>query len=172
MTDKTEINIDGVTYVKKEKAETKEDANGNIDCENVVDCRNCVECNNSTSCDNSTWCDNSMSCNNSTRCNNSTWCNNSTSCDNSTWCDNSAYCLYCCDLTLEKFMVFNQSVGSKKEFIKILEKYHDGVGYYTHPKQLTKENIAWMKKNIKQFDQKVLDKIIKESILPEKPKDE
>ena len=67
-------------------------------------------------------------------------------------------------------MVFNKSVRTKKEFIKIREKITSQLGYYKHPKQLTEKDMGWLKKNIKQFDKKVLDKIIEKSILPNKPK--
>jgi hypothetical protein len=105
-------------------------------------------------------------------CDGSTGCNSSIWCDSSTWCDNSAYCLYCHDLTLEKFMVFNKSVSDKEEYLKILGKYRSHFDHYKHPKQLTKEDISWLKKNVKQFDKKVLDKTIEDSILPDKPKKE
>jgi hypothetical protein len=68
-------------------------------------------------------------------------------------------------------MVFNKSVKTKKAFLEIRDKITSQLGYYIHPKNLTKENIAWLKKNIKQFNRKVLDKIIKDSILPDKPKE-
>lgn len=84
-------------------------------------------------------------------------------------------------------MIFNKSVKTKKEFIKIRDKIRDKIAtkeefikirdkiankltYYKHPKQLSKQDIAWLKKNVKQFDKKVLDKIIKDSILPNHPK--
>ena len=134
----------------------KTDEYGNQDCSGLQNCRGCINCDNSTRCDNST------GCNNSTRCNNSTGCNNSTR------CDNCAYCLYCSNLALEKFMVFNKSVMNKEAYIKILDKVRNKLGYYKHPKNLTKEDIAWLKNNIKQFDRKVLDKIIENSILPDK----
>ena len=86
-------------------------------------------------------------------------------------CDNSAYLIYCNNLTLEKFKVFNKSIKTKKAFLKIKDKITSQFGYYKHPKQLTKQDITWLKKNIKQFDQKVLNRIIEDSILPEKPKE-
>jgi arabinogalactan endo-1,4-beta-galactosidase len=64
-------------------------------------------------------------------------------------------------------MVFNKSVSDKEEYLKIVSKCYSHFGYYKHPKQLTKEDIDWLKKNIKQFDKKVLDKIIEDSILPD-----
>jgi len=126
------------------------DKNGNIDCENVVNCRNCTRCNNSTGC------------------NNSTRCYNSTGCDNSTWCNNSAYCLFCDGLVLEKYCVFNKQV-TKKEFDAVRQRVFDKLGW-THPKQLTPQDISWLKKNVKQFNKKVLDAVIANSILPDKPK--
>ena len=114
------------------------DKNGNIDCENVVNCRNCTECNNST------------------------WC------DNSTRCDNSAYCLFCNELVLEKYHVFNKRV-TPEEYHAIREKVFYKLGW-THPKRLTKEDIAWLAKNVKQFNKKVLDAVVANSILPDQPK--
>jgi hypothetical protein len=67
-------------------------------------------------------------------------------------------------------MVFNKPVKTKEEFIKIRDKCASHLGYYKHPKQLTKEEIKWLEKNIEQFDRKVLDKIIEDSVLPDKPK--
>ena len=68
-------------------------------------------------------------------------------------------------------MVFNKSVKTKEEFEKIRDKIGGQLGYYKHPKQLTKQDISWLKKNVKQFDQKVLDKVIENSILPDNPKE-
>ena len=146
------------------KTKMTKDNDGNMDCKGCEDCKNCVEC------DNSTWCYNSMGCYNSARCNNSTGCDNSTWCDNSMGCDNCAYCFYCADLVLEKFMVFNKCVGDRESFLEIFNKIYDGLGF-KHPKRLTKSDIAWLKKNIEQFDQKVLDRIIEESMLPDKPRE-
>jgi arabinogalactan endo-1,4-beta-galactosidase len=67
-------------------------------------------------------------------------------------------------------MVFNKSVKTKDNYDKIRNKIVSRLGYYKHPKNLTKEDIKWLKKNIKQFDKKVLDKIIQDSVLPDKPK--
>ena len=66
-------------------------------------------------------------------------------------------------------MVFNQKL-SKEEYLIIINKVREHLGYYLHPKQLTKENTKWLEKNVKQFDKKILDKIINDSILPDKPK--
>ena len=178
-----EINLNGKTYVLKEyieeqkKEDTSEkDENGNINCNgcqdvyNSTSCNNSTWCNNSTSCDNSTRCNNSTSCDNSTRCDNSTGCDNSTSCDNSTGCNNSAYLIYCCDLVLEKFMIFNKQLKDKNEFEEIRNKITLQLGYYKHPKQLSKEDKQWLQDNIKQYDGTVLNKIIEDSILPDKPK--
>jgi hypothetical protein len=63
-------------------------------------------------------------------------------------------------------MVFNKSVRTKEAYQKILDKVRNHLGCYKHPTNLTKEDISWLKKNVKQFNQKVLDKIIKDSILP------
>jgi len=67
-------------------------------------------------------------------------------------------------------MVFNKSLKNKEEFIKIRDKIQSQLGNYKHPKNLTQEDINWLKENIEQFNQKVLDKIIEDSILPEKPR--
>jgi hypothetical protein len=64
--------------------------------------------------------------------------------------------------------VFNKQV-SKEQYEKIREKIQSNLPYYLHPKNLTKENIAWLKKNVRQFDQTVLDRIIEHSVLPDKP---
>ena len=68
-------------------------------------------------------------------------------------------------------MVFNKQVKDKKEFLKILNKCQEHLGCYKHPKQLTNQDINWLKKNVEQFDQKVLDKVIDGSMLLEKPKE-
>jgi len=80
--------------------------------------------------------------------------------------------MYCCDQTLEKFMIFNKQLKNKEEFIKLRTKIVTQLGNYKHPKQLTQKDKDWLKKNIKQYDEKVLNTIIDESILPEKPKDD
>jgi hypothetical protein len=69
---------------------------------------------------------------------------------------------------LEKFMVFNKQV-SREQFEKILANVREHLPFYLHPKNLIEKDIAWLKKNVKQFDRKVLDKIIVNSILPDKP---
>ena len=115
------------------------DENGNIDCNGLQNCKGCINC------DNSTW------CNNSTRCN------------------NSAYLLYCDDLVLEKYCVFNKKV-SEKRFKEIKELLENTLPYYLHPKNLTKENKAWIKKYIKEYNESVLNKVIENSILPDNPK--
>jgi hypothetical protein len=69
-------------------------------------------------------------------------------------------------------MVFNKSVKTKENFMKIREKITLQLGYYKHPKDLTKEDIKWLKKNIKQFDLKVLNQIIKDSLKTDKPKED
>lgn len=111
---------------------------------------NCNECNNNTWGLNSLW------------CNNSTWCYNSIRCKNCTKCDNSAYLLYCCDMILEKFRIFNKKV-TKREFERTSDKIHSYLGHWKPSEQLTKEDISWLKKNVKQFDIKVLNKIIEDS---------
>ena len=78
--------------------------------------------------------------------------------------------MYCDDLTLDKFMIFNKPVKTEKVFNQIKEKIQSQLGYYKHPKNLTTQDIAWLKKNVKQFDQKVLDSIIEKGRLPDKPK--
>jgi hypothetical protein len=67
-------------------------------------------------------------------------------------------------------MVFNKQIDSKKEYIKIRDKIQSQLGYYKHPKQLTEQDKTWLKDNIKQYDEKVLNEIIENSILPDKPK--
>jgi len=116
-----------------------------------------------------TTCVNSRLCFNSTGCDNSTGCADSAYCLNSTECTNCAFCLYCDGLVLKKYHIFNKPV-KKKEYEKIREKILENLGHYLHPKNLTEKNIEWLKKNVKQFDQKVLDRIIANSILPDKPK--
>jgi len=91
-------------------------------------------------------------------------CYNSTGCNNSTRCDNSTYCIFCDKLTLEKFMIFNKSVKTKEAYLKIRES----LGYLKHPKKLTEEDVASLKKKLGNlFDQKVLDAVIENSILPD-----
>jgi hypothetical protein len=67
-------------------------------------------------------------------------------------------------------MVFNKKVP-EKEYHEIRVRIQKHLGIYKHPKQLTTEDISWLKKNIKQFDKEVLNKIITDSILPDKPKE-
>ena len=66
-------------------------------------------------------------------------------------------------------MIFNKQL-TKEEYEKIRDKISEHLPYYLHPKNLTKENIEWLRKNVKQFDKKILDKIIEKSELPDKPK--
>ena len=73
-------------------------------------------------------------------------------------------------MTLDKFMIFNKSVKTKEAFIKIRDKITSQLGYYKHPKELTESDIKWLKENIEQFDKEVLDKVIENSELPDKPK--
>ena len=117
------------------------DKNNNQDCSGLQNCRGCIMCNNSTRC------------------------------DNSTGCNNCAYCIYCSDLTLEKFAVFNKSLKDKKSFMEVRDKIVEQLRFYKHPKNLSEQDIDWLKKNVKQFDQKVLDNIMADSILPDKPKE-
>ncbi|MCK9602984.1 MAG: hypothetical protein M0R66_01175 [Candidatus Omnitrophica bacterium] len=63
--------------------------------------------------------------------------------------------------------MFNQQV-SKQEFEEIKAKIWKGLPYHLHPKNLSTENVAWLKKNVKQFNQKVLDEIVAQSVLPNK----
>lgn len=98
-------------------------------------------------------------------------CNGCIDCHNSTRCNNCAFCLYCSDLVLEKFMVFNNPVKTRKKYDEIINKVRNQLGFYNHPKLLTKKDIDWLKRNVKQFNKKVLDKIIADSILPDKPKE-
>jgi len=67
-------------------------------------------------------------------------------------------------------MVFNKSVKTKKAFLEIRDKIVNKLNWYKHPKNLTKQDIDWLKKNIKQFDVKVLKQVIDKSELPDKPK--
>jgi len=145
---------------------------------NSIDCFGCISSHRSTSCNNSLLCDDTSNCNLSINCHNSSWCQlcincyNSTSCHNSRECNSSTgcktcvECIYCSNLILEKFMVFNKQV-TEKEFIVIKDKINENLGWSKHPIKLSLKDINWLKDNIKQFDQKVLDKIIKDSILPD-----
>ena len=143
-----EINLNGKTYVLKEEiSSSNKDENGNINCNGCVNTHNSTGCNNSTECDNSTWC------------------------DNSTRCDNSTYLIYCSNLVLEKFMVFNNQLKNKNEFKNVKNKIVSQLGYYKHPKNLTKGDIKWLRDNIGQFDEEVLKNIIEDSILPDKPRE-
>ena len=74
-------------------------------------------------------------------------------------------------MTLEKFKIFNKSVKTKKAFLEIRGKITFQLGYFKHPKDLTEEDIIWLKKNIKQFDMKVLKKIQEDSIKPDNPRE-
>jgi hypothetical protein len=76
--------------------------------------------------------------------------------------------LYCDHLVLEKFQVFNKQV-TREQFEKIFANVREHLPFYLHPKNLTAKDIAWLKKNVKQFDRKVLNKVIKNSHLPDKP---
>jgi len=67
-------------------------------------------------------------------------------------------------------MIFNKPLKTKEVWMKVKEKIQSQLGYWKHPKDLTSEDIKWLKNNIKQFDQKVLDKIIQNSIKSDKPK--
>jgi hypothetical protein len=67
-------------------------------------------------------------------------------------------------------MVFNKPLQTKKAFDEIRDKIVSQFGYYKHPKNLTEQDIKWLKKNIKQFDAKVLKAVIDRSELPDKPK--
>ena len=78
--------------------------------------------------------------------------------------------MYCCDLTLEKFKIFNKSFKTKEAYQKVKNKIITQLGYSKHPKDLTKKDISWLRENIKQFDSKVLNKIIKDSIKKEETK--
>jgi len=66
-------------------------------------------------------------------------------------------------------MIFNKCV-SKERYNELKFKIQNQLGYYKRPEQLTDEDKTWLKENIKEFDSKVLDKIIEESITPNKPK--
>jgi hypothetical protein len=67
-------------------------------------------------------------------------------------------------------MVFNKPLKTKEVYIKVRDKIQSQLEYWKHPKDLTQEDIKWLKKNIKQFDQKVLDKIMHDSIKSDNPK--
>jgi len=67
-------------------------------------------------------------------------------------------------------MVFNKPVKTKEAWLKIENKIRNQLGYYKHPMDLTDTDITWLKKNIKQFDAKVLKEIQADSIKPDKPK--
>ena len=136
-----EYNINGQKYVlaKEEsvRVENNKDDNGNQECTNVVDC------------------------------NNSTWCHNSTDCNDSTRCNNSVYCLYCDELVLEKYCLFNKQV-SKERYGEQKSKIFSHLGLYKHPSKLTDEAKKWLKNNISEYDEEVLIKVIDNSVLPDK----
>ena len=67
-------------------------------------------------------------------------------------------------------MIFNKPLKTKEAYIRVKEKIQNQLECYKHPKDLTEKDIRWLKENIKQFDKKVLDKIIKDSIKSDKPK--
>jgi hypothetical protein len=67
-------------------------------------------------------------------------------------------------------MIFNKSLKTKETWSKVKNKIVSQLGYYKHPKDLSQQDIDWLKKNIKQFNQKVLDNIIQDSIKSDKPK--
>ena len=75
-------------------------------------------------------------------------------------------------MTLEKFMVFNQSVKTKDEFLKIKDKITSQLGYYKHPQDLSDQDKKWLKENIEQFDEVILNKIINDSRKSDKPKEQ
>jgi hypothetical protein len=66
-------------------------------------------------------------------------------------------------------MIFNKFVKTKEAFNEMKDKITWQLGYYKHPKELTESDIKWLKENIKQFDKEVLDKVIENSVLPDKP---
>jgi len=78
--------------------------------------------------------------------------------------------MYCNDLVLEKFMIFNKQL-TKEEYIRIKDKIQEQLGVFKHPKQLTEQDKYWLKDNIEQYDEEVLYKIIDNSVLPDKPKE-
>ena len=67
-------------------------------------------------------------------------------------------------------MIFNKPLKTKEAYTEIKEKIQNQLECYKHPKDLTEEDIRRLKENIKQFDKNVLDKIIKDSIKSDKPK--
>ena len=67
-------------------------------------------------------------------------------------------------------MIFNKQV-SKEEYDKIRDKIQNTLHYWVLPVNLSENDICWLKKNVKQFDQKVLADIINNSVLPYKPKE-
>ena len=163
-----EITIDGIKYNKADE-DNNNDNYGNIKCNNSSWCNNSTWCDNSSWCDNSTKCDNSTYCDNCVCCDNSTRCNNSTRCDNCVCCDNCAWCLYCDKLVLEKYMIFNKPV-TKYKFNETNTIIQNKLGCWKLPKQLSEIDISWLKANVKQFDQTVLDNVIERSIIPDNPK--
>ncbi len=56
--------------------------------------------------------------NNNQDCNGLENCRGCIECNNSTWCDNCVNLMYCCDLTLEKFKIFNKSFKTKEAYTK------------------------------------------------------
>ena len=174
--EKNEIEIDGEKYklvkIEDNKKETDKDKNG----VNAVDCHNSTRCDNSTDCHNSAYCDNSAYCYNSVYCHNSTGCHNSTRCYNSAYCDNSAYCynsaflFFCHDLVLEKYRIFNKQV-SKDRYREVKVKISLYLPFNFHPEKITEEQKQWLKQNIAEYDEEVMQKIIDDGILPVRPRE-
>jgi len=67
-------------------------------------------------------------------------------------------------------MVFNKQVRNEKAFEEIRQRVVNHLGTFKHPKDLTKKDIEWLKKNVQQFNQKVLNEVIENSIKPDNPK--
>lgn len=62
-------------------------------------------------------------------------------------------------------MIFNQKL-TKYEYWVTKTKIRNYLGITFNPKQITKEQIDWLKDNVKQFDAELFKKIIDECIIP------
>lgn len=145
-------------------------------CEDSYCCFSCFALTSSTfcfsviggdfvdNCDNSSVISKSSHLSNCTSVSNSIYCNNSSYLDSCIDCVGCNRCLFCSDLVGEKFMIFNQQVN-EKTYDKIRGDIWEGLGFSegtiaVHPTQLNETHIRWLEDNVKQFDRKVLNKIM------------
>jgi hypothetical protein len=68
-------------------------------------------------------------------------------------------------------MLFNKQLA-KESWEEQTLKIRSKLGFYKHPLKLSEEDKNWLKENIIEYDEKVLKKIISNSILPDKPKED